>query len=253
MDGIKGVLLDVDGTLLDGEHGIPGASHAIERLRHKGLPFRLCTNTTRRPRRAIAATLEGAGIEVGTEEIVVPASLARRRILESGRRRAALLVSPESGEDFLGVTHEEAAPDWVVLGDLGRGFTFDVLNRAFHWLRGGATLLALHKNRFWHAGDEGMLLDAGPFVAALEYAAGVTAEVVGKPSAAFFHLAIADLDVSAASVLVVGDSVENDFLGAARAGCKTALVQTGQYNEDELRRCGRSPDLVLASVADLEL
>ena len=253
MEGIEGVLLDVDGTLLNGERPIPGASQVIERLRQKGLPFRLGTNTTRRPRRAIAAALEEAGIQVDADEIVVPASLARRRIIESGRRRAALLVPPESREDFLGVTHEETAPDWVVLGDLGYGFTFDVLNRAFHWLRGGATLLALHKNRFWHAGDEGLLLDAGPFVGALEYAAGVTAEVVGKPSVAFFHLAVADLGLHAASVLVVGDSVENDFLGAARAGCKTALVQTGQFNEDELRRCGRRPDLVRASVADLDL
>lgn len=253
MEGIGGVLLDVDGTLLHGDRAIPGASQAIERLRHLGIPFRLGTNTTRRPRSAIAATLKRAGIEVDAEEIVVPASLARRRILEFGRRHAALLVPPASREDFLGVTPEEATPDWVVLGDLGRGFTFDVLNRAFHWLRGGATLLALHKNRSWHAGGAGLLLDAGPFVAALEYAAGVTAEIVGKPSAAFFHLAIAGLGLPAASVLVVGDSVENDFLGAARAGCRTALVKTGQFSEEELNRCGLSPDFVHASVADLAL
>jgi ribonucleotide monophosphatase NagD (HAD superfamily) len=43
----------------------------------------------------------------------------------------------------------------------------------------------LQKNRFWQRAD-GLSLDVGPFVAALEYATGRQATVVGKPAGVSF-------------------------------------------------------------------
>jgi len=248
---MRGALIDVDGTLLDGESAIPGAAAAIARLRARGIPFRLTTNTTRRPRSAIAAALAGAGIEVSPAEIVIPASLARQRIVGSGKLRTGLLVPESCLEDLAGVIVDAETPDWVVVGDLGRDFTFERLNEGFRWLRAGAALIALHKNRFWHAGARGIVLDAGPFVTALEFATGQKAGVVGKPSVAFFELALADLGLPAADVLCVGDSLENDCIGAAQAGCRTALVRTGLFDAEELSHAGTAPDLILDSIADL--
>lgn len=260
ISGIRGVLIDVDGTLLAGDAAIPGAADALRHLRSRGMPFRLATNTTRRPRAAIAAVLQRAGIDVAPEEIVIPSSLACLRIVRSGLRRAALLIPETAKVDLPGVEEVDTSPDWVVVGDLGRGFTFDLLNRAFSWLGSGTPgqtrLLALHKNRYWHAGDEGLVLDAGPFVAALEYATGVEAEIVGKPSPAFFELALADLGIGelsmrAADVLCVGDSLPNDCLGAAAIGCRTALVKTGIFDSDALAQAPAKPDYVLESIAQL--
>lgn len=251
MGPIRGALIDVDGTLLDGEAAIPGAAEAIARLRGRGIPFRLTTNTTRRPRTVIAAALAQAGIAVKVEEIVIPASLARQRIAGSGKLRTGLLVPEPCLEDLEGVEPVSKDPHWVVVGDLGPGFTFDRLNEAFAWLRGGAALIALHKNRFWHAGSRGVVLDAGPFVAALEFATGRSAEVVGKPSAAFFELALADLGLPPGDVVCVGDSLENDCIGAAGAGCRTALVRTGLFDARELSRSGFRPDAILDSIDGL--
>lgn len=248
---IRGALIDVDGTLLDGETAIPGAAAAIERFRLRGIPFRLTTNTTRRPRSAIAAALKDAGIAVEPKEIVIPASLARQRITGSGKLRTGLLVPHPCLEDLEGVIPDTERPDWVVVGDLGRDFTFDRMNDGFRWLRGGASLIALHKNRFWHAGARGIVLDAGPFVTALEFATGQHAEVVGKPSAEFFRLALADLGLPAADVVCVGDSIENDCVGAAQAGCRTALVRTGLFDAGELSSSGAAPDRILDSIDDL--
>lgn len=252
IEGIRGVLLDVDGTLLDADRPISGAAQAIERLRRKGVALRMTTNTTRRPRSAVAEVLRRAGIRVRDEEVLAPSVLARRRILDSGRRRAALLVPPAARADFEGVEEDASRPDWVVLGDLGRGFTWETLNRAFHWIRGGAALLALHRNRHWDNGTDGVVLDAGPFVAALEYATGTEAELVGKPARAFFALALADLGVRGEETLVVGDDLEADCAGGADAGCRTALVLTGKTRREEAGRIRPGPDLVLGSVADLD-
>lgn len=250
---IDGLLVDVDGTLLHGDRAIPGAARAIGALRERCIPFRFSTNTTRKSRADVAEALVRAGISATEEEIVNPSILARRRILESGGRRVALLCPAAAHRDFAGTQPTERAPDWVVVGDLGSAFTWEVMNRAFHFLRDGAKLLALHKNRSWHAGDRGVLLDAGPFVAALEYACGVEAEIVGKPSRAFYELALAELGVGREGVLVVGDDPENDCAGGAAAGCRTALVRTGRFSEDALRAAAVVPDLLLDSIASLEV
>lgn len=249
--GVRGALIDIDGTLLHDDAALPGAAELLRRLRSAGIPFRLTTNTTRRPRSAIAAVLSRAGVDVDEREILVPASLARRRIVESSRPRAGLLLREASKEDFVGVTEDESHPDWVVIGDLGSGFTYERLNQAFRWLRDGASLIALQKNRFWDAGRDGILLDAGAFVAALEYAAGLTAQVVGKPSREFFVLALEDIGLSAGDVVSVGDSLENDCLGAARAGCRTALLRRGPLAERTEAYSDVVPDRLLDSIADL--
>jgi HAD superfamily hydrolase (TIGR01458 family) len=248
--GLRGALVDVDGTLLHGERPIPGAAAVLDRLSGAGIAWRLITNTTRRSRAEVAGALAAAGVEVAPASILAPAALARRRIVESGRRRAALLVPPSALCDFEGVTADERAPDWIVLGDLGRAFDWERLNHAFRCLLDGARLLALHRNRYWSAGEEGLCLDAGAFVAALEYAAGVTAEVVGKPARAFFELALGELGLPAADVLVVGDDVINEGRGAHEVGCRTAIVRTGKFREADLDRF--RPDLLLDSIADLD-
>lgn len=199
----------------------------------------------------VARALTDAGIPVSEDEVLAPSVLARKRIVDSGRVRAALLVPDSARRDFAGIVPEEASPDWVVVGDLGPLFSWEILNRAFHWIRNGASLLALHKNPFWHAGARGIVLDAGPFVAALEYAGSVEAEVIGKPSRAFYELSLGEIGVSPAEVLAIGDDPVNDCLGAAALGCRTALVRTGKFTEKLLRGSGAAPDVVVDSVANL--
>lgn len=248
----RGYLIDVDGTLLDGDREVPGAAEFLARLRSSGTPFRIVTNTTRRPRREVARGLSAAGIEVAPNEVLAPAALARLTIAASGKRRALLLVADGLLEDLPDLEACVERPDWVVVGDLGPAFTWERLNEAFRALLAGASLLALHVNRYWHDGDRGPKIDAGAFVRALEYAAGVEAEVVGKPSAAFFRLAVEDLGVPAGEVAMIGDDVRNDGVGAAGAGLRSILVRTGKFRQRDLDAAGGfAPERVIASIAEL--
>jgi ribonucleotide monophosphatase NagD (HAD superfamily) len=173
-------------------------------------------------------------------------------MLESGRHHAGLLVPDGARTDLEGVVADEQSPDWVVVADIGRGFDHDRLSAALRWLRAGARLLALHKNPCWQPGPEqGWVLDAGAYVAALEYGAGVTATVVGKPSRAFFELALTELGLPAHEVLVVGDDVTMDARGGAAAGCRTALVRTGTFQGTTAELAGFKPDMVVGSIAEL--
>jgi HAD superfamily hydrolase (TIGR01458 family) len=138
----------------------------------------------------------------------------------------------------------------VIVGDLGERFDYAALNRAFRLLMDGAELVALQKNRFWRTPD-GLSLDAGPFVAALEYATGQEAVVVGKPARAFFSTVLDDLGVPAADAVMVGDDVESDIGGALGAGLRAILVQTGKYRRDRVEASGIAPTATTASIADV--
>ncbi len=250
MSRFRAVLLDVDGTLLEGGRPVPGADRAVAFLRREGIPFRLATNTTRMPRRLLARRLAGCGIEVRAEEILSAPRAAAWWLAARGRRRVLPLLPEATLEDLEGLEVVEAEAEAVLVGDLGAAWTFEVLQRAFRELLEGAELVAVQRNRWWDPGD-GPVLDAGPFVAALEYAAGASATLVGKPSPPFFRAAAERLGVEPGEILVVGDSPENDVAGAVAAGLRTALVRTGRGRAADPARLDPRPELVLDSVADL--
>jgi HAD superfamily hydrolase (TIGR01458 family) len=161
-----------------------------------------------------------------------------------------VVVLDDLREDLEGVPEGDGPVDAVIVGDLGERWDYAVLNDAFRKLMDGAELIALQKNRYWETA-EGLSLDAGPFVAALEYASGRDAEVVGKPSDAFFELALGDLGVSADRAAMVGDDVEADVGGAMDAGLAGILVRTGKFREDLVRESGIEPTATVDSIADV--
>jgi HAD superfamily hydrolase (TIGR01458 family) len=134
--------------------------------------------------------------------------------------------------------------------ETGRVFGYENLNRAFAELEAGARLVCLHKNRWWQT-SRGPLLDAGAFVAGLEYAAGVEAEVVGKPTRSYFDAALADLGAATADAIMVGDDIEADVGGAKSAGLQAVLVRTGKFREESLAGAEPQPDVVVDSIADV--
>ncbi len=247
---LHAVLLDLDGVLYVQDEPVGGAVDAVARLREAGLALRLVTNTTSRPRRMIVERLERLGFDARAGDVVTPAALAVRHCLLADRRRAALVMNESVKEDFAEL--EEVADDAqaVIVGDLGPAFGYDVLNRAFRAVMDGAQLVALQKNRFWLTPD-GLSLDVGPFVAALEYATGCEALVLGKPSAEFFATVLGELDVEPTAAVMVGDDVESDVGGALDAGLAGVLVRTGKYREDAVRASGIQPTAIVDSIADV--
>lgn len=145
----------------------------------------------------------------------------------------------------------KTALPYVVIGDLGEAWDFRGLNRAFRLLHHNSDtqLIALGMTRYWQS-PNGLSLDVAPFVAALEHATGRRAIVLGKPAAAFFHTAAAQLGLPAASVMMIGDDIHADVAGAQAAGLHGALVKTGKFRDADLRT-GVTPDVILDSVADL--
>ncbi|MDP9477559.1 MAG: HAD-IA family hydrolase, partial [Actinomycetota bacterium] len=152
-------------------------------------------------------------------------------------------------EDLEGIAITDDSPGYVLVGNLGAGFTYQRLDAAFRHLMAGADLIALSKNRYWQRAGGELSLDAGPFVAALEYASGKSALGVGKPERAFFELALENLGLPSREVAMVGDDPELDVAGAQAAGLCSILVETGRHRPGTASPL--RPDVVLESVAQL--
>ena len=252
---IRGVLFDLDGVLYNGEEPIEGAAEAVEAVRDAGIPSLFVTNTTSRPRSALVKKLLRFGVAAKPDEFLTPPVAAAGWIRARGDGLAALFVPEATREEFRGLETraESDVPDlrYVVIGDLGTGWDYETMNRAFRLLHGSPDreLLALGLTRYWHS-PEGPNLDVAPFVAALECATGRCATVLGKPASEFFRQASAKLSLHPRDLLMIGDDIRADAAGARRAGLQAALVRTGKFRQADLDS-GERPDWVLDSVRDL--
>jgi HAD superfamily hydrolase (TIGR01458 family) len=273
--GVRGLLLDMDGVLVMRNATIPGAIDALAALDEAGFPYVVATNVSMVGRATLAADLARAGLTIPADRIVSASSSAAAYSLRrfSGQP-IYVLVAPDARTEFSGqllLGHDEAALPGarvaaVVIGDAGPEFTPRNLQTAFTLLRGGAKFVAMHKNRWWITPD-GVMLDSGAYVAALEFGTQKRALVTGKPSRAFFGEGVRMLGLTppgaasagglvATEVAMVGDDIWNDVRGAQRAGLRGVFVRSGKHGDAELARVawergGGSPDAVAPSIAEV--
>ncbi|ROO90482.1 HAD superfamily hydrolase (TIGR01458 family) [Actinocorallia herbida] len=243
------VLLDIDGVLTVAWRPIPGAVEAVTRLRADGHDLLLLTNTTSRTKADITGALVAAGFPVGPADVMTATTATAAFLAEHHPdARVFLLNGGDVTADLPGVRLVDDAPDVVVVGGAGPAFDYPTVDRVFGFLNDGAHLVAMARNLSWRTAD-GLSLDAGAYLLGWEAAAGVRAEVIGKPSPAFFHAALARL--GADTGVMVGDDLEADVLGAQRAGLTGVQVRTGKFREKDLAAAFAAPDHVIDSVADL--
>ena len=251
---MRAILFDLDGTLYENGVPLPGAAEVVAELRRRGVQLGFVTNTTSRSRWLLTERLLRCGIDAKPEQIVTALRAGAAHLAERGFRRISALVPEAAHEDLADFELTDERPEAVVVGDLDDQWTYDILNRAFRHVMDGAELIALSRDRYWQQPD-GLVLDCGPFVAALEYASGKSAYVCGKPSPDFYHTALASLGHWAIErpkdVVMVGDDIWGDIEGAQRAGLTAWLVKTGKYREEVFAKSGVRPDAALASVADV--
>lgn len=245
---VKGVLFDLDGTIYENGRLIDGARETLEFCRQQRWPYRFVTNTTRKPSAIVAEMLHSLGVDVDAEWIFTPAAAARSRLAGRKISRCHFLLKKSLMADFQGIEPVDEAPQAVVIGDLGNEFSYGCLNRAFRFLLDpGCAFLALADNRYFRQNGE-LSLDVGAFVAALEYATGRHRELVGKPSQSFYQMAVESMRVPVSEVLMIGDDLESDVLGAKRAGLRGVLVRTGKYDKRRSQTKVGQPDALIDSI-----
>ncbi|XP_051838641.1 phospholysine phosphohistidine inorganic pyrophosphate phosphatase isoform X3 [Antechinus flavipes] len=229
--GVRGLLLDISGVLYDGGDGggtpIPGSIEAVARIKQSGLKLRFCTNESQKSRDKFVGLLRRLGFDISVDEITSPAPAARQILKERGLR-PYLLVHDDVRSEFEGM--DTSDPNCVVIGDAGDGFSYQSMNEAFRVLIDleNPVLLSLGKGRYYKETD-GLMLDVGPYMRALEYACDIQAQVVGKPAPEFFQAALKEMGTEAHETLMIGDDIVSDVGGARHCGMRALQVRTGKF------------------------
>lgn len=250
IQSVKAALFDLDGVLYIGNQVIPGAIETIEALRKAGIAIRFATNTSTLSLASLQQKLQALGFEASTDEIMSAPQATIQYLKQKQNPVCKLLLEDDVKKDFACFDQSDTAANYVVIGDIGDGWTYPLLNEVFHCLVNGAQLIAIHKNRFWQT-ETGLQMDIGAFVTGLEYASNTKAMLMGKPSAQFFNMAVNALGLKPSEVVMVGDDIDADVGGAQDAGLHGILVKTGKYRETYTRLSSVDPDAILPSVREL--
>lgn len=250
----QGFLIDMDGVIYSGNDLIPGADHFIAQLRQRNVPFLFLTNNSQRTPRDVVNKLAGLGME-SEEKDVFTSAMATGWFLAHQKPNGTAYVLGEGG--LITSLHEcgyslvTNDPDFVVVGE-GRNFTLEMVNHAVEAILGGAKLVATNldpspKKQGWNN------LGIKAIIAMIEEATGIKAFSVGKPSPVMMRVARKKIGLSTEETTIIGDTMTTDILGGKQVGYRTVLTLSGVTRQEHLRQFAFSPDIVVGSVAELDL
>lgn len=245
------LLLDLEGTIYTREGVLPGALEAVAALRERCDAVRFLTNTDSQATDALHASLVERCLNLSIDELFTPVRAASELVSAADGTAFALVTDAVRAQlgQRIGLTDDPDAATHVLVGDCRPSLSYALLDAAFSAVTSGCPLVALQRGRFFLSAGA-RHLDTGAIVAALEYAAGVSAEVVGKPSPSFVRLALASLGPDAAGdVWVVGDDATSDIAMGHAFGATTVQVRTGKFTQQPEASTGATH--TIDSLADL--
>ena len=255
---MSAILFDLDGVIYESDSEIAGASATVKWFSQQNIPHLFLTNTTSKSRTELVAKLARFDISTVENEFLTPPVAACQWLRSHGLNNVALFTPETTKAEFADfniltdtdIVEHTCSIDAVIVGDLGEGWTFGILNKIFRILvhNPQSTLIALGMTRYWKT-DTGLQLDVGPMVKALEFATDRRATVTGKPSLEFFEAATGLLGEND-DVVMIGDDIRGDIKASQQAGLKAIQVRTGKFSEDDLS-LGIIPDAVLDSIKQL--
>lgn len=253
--GLKGIIFDIDGTLVRGPGALPGAVRAVTAAQACGLRIVFCTQDSIDSRASIASRLRDLGFKALPGDIVSAGWLAARYLGERYRGAPIYVMgSPNLRRTFsvrgINVASDrdaQAARAVFVAGDAE--FTAGHFNAACMAIWNGADFFGVGYDRVFSGGSPPSP-GPGPIIKTIEYVTGRRARIIGKPSLGLAAAALRRLKTQPHETAVVGDQPYADIRMGKFAGCKTVLVLTGGASAADARRIPLRwrPDAVLTGV-----
>jgi 4-nitrophenyl phosphatase len=253
---IRGVVFDVDGTVLRGDAALPGAAAGLAAVADAGLRRLFVTNNPTRTPAAYAERFARAGFDVAPSEVLTAGTVTVRYLRERHAGDRTYLIGEAGLRDQLSAAGQRLVDDpaaaEVVVASIDRSFDYETLSRALWALADdGVPLVGTDPDAVIPAADADRP-GSGAIIEAVASVAGRAPDaVLGKPSRLARELVLDRLDLSPAECLVVGDRLDTDVALGAEAGMRTALVRSGVTDDAALARSTVRPDHVLDSLADL--
>lgn len=251
----RGVVVDIDGTVLREGSLIPGAAEALASLRERADHVLYLTNNPTVPPADYAADLGDLGLEATAEDVLTAAVATIDYLREEHGGETVFPIAEASIVDQLRaadvrLTDDPGDADVVVAG-YHREFHHDDMQAALDALDDDVAFVGTDPDTTVPT-EDGLKPGSGAIVNAV---AGVTGRqpdaVLGKPSETTARLAADRLGVPPEECVLVGDRIDTDVAMGDAAGMTTVLVRTGVDGDADAQTGDVDPDHVLDSLADV--
>ncbi|MFN3693747.1 MAG: HAD-IIA family hydrolase [Ignavibacterium sp.] len=239
------LLIDFDGVIKLGNKIAPDAKNFFTFIEKECIPACILSNSTLRTSELMKNFLLERSLK-----LEIPAFTAFDVTLEYVKKhysKVKVYCRDYLLHHFEGMI-DEHKPEAVVIGDIGDRWNYETMNEIFNYVMNGAEMVAMHKNKFWLP-ERKLILDAGAFITAIEYATDKKATVIGKPSPLYFSTALEELGFSDnQEFIMIGDDLENDILAAQKIGGRGILILTGKTKSSDIKEA--KPDFAVNSLSE---
>lgn len=214
----KGILVDLDGTVLGSGRLLPGAGAFLRAASGRCI---VVSNDAEHLPAEIARKLCRLGVVLPPDRILLAGALALERLAAQRPGVRVLVLASRSLRryaQYLGLRSSREGVDVVFLGR-DRRFGYETLALAANAVRRGALLVVANPDLTHPSPDGGIVPETGALLRALLACTGpVPYEIVGKPEPHLFQAALERLGLRAPQVLMIGDNPETDGRGARDLG-----------------------------------
>jgi len=219
------LLIDFDGVIRLGDKPAPEAKDFFRFIGEKNIPAFIISNSTLKTSEDIKKFFKANDIPFSVPAMT--AAEAALKYVADNYKRVKVYCAENIKRLFDDFTVDKN-PEAVIVGDLKDEWSYDILNEIFRDVYEGADLIAMQKNKYWKPDGISLCLDAGSFIAAIEYAAGKEALLIGKPSPIYFRTALKITGNENSPFIMLGDDIETDIHAAQQIGGKGILIFTGK-------------------------
>ena len=245
---MKPLLIDLDGVLKIGNSPAPDVNEFFNFINQNKIPACILSNSTLRTGDLVREFFASQSIELTIPAIT--AFDAALSFVKKNYKKVQVYCRDYLIHHFEGMIDNEN-PEAIVIGDIEDKWNYQIVNDIFKKVFAGADLVAMHKNKYWNPHGE-LLIDAGAFITAIEFASGNSAILIGKPSPLYFKTALENIDAKIEDgFFMIGDDIENDIKAAQDIGGKGILIYTGKTKFPLDRNIHIKPDFEAHSLKEV--
>lgn len=231
----KGYLIDLDGTMYNGNEPIETARGFVSELERKGIPYVFLTNNATKSQAEAVQKLIAMGVETSPENMYTSAMATAAYISTHHRGASAYVIGTSSLKSMLqdaGLTLSEDEADIVIMG-LDPDIDYAKLKRAALLIGKGAGFIATNPDRRFPT-EEGIVPGNGALQQVLIETTGVEPVIIGKPNEFILEGAMAQLKLEKHEVALIGDNYDTDIMTGINGGIDTIHVDTGVSPAEEV-------------------
>jgi 4-nitrophenyl phosphatase len=249
---IRNLIIDMDGVLWLGDQPLPALDTFFDTLRMLKIKFVLATNNASKSGHEYVAKLAKFGVDVTLNEILTsPQATALYLAGNAPDARVFVIGEPGLAEELhaksLRVVNDEPQTATHVVVGWDRTLSYAKLAEACLLIRAGAAFIGTNPD-VTYPDARGIVPGNGATLAALRVSTDVEPIIIGKPQREMMTQSMARMGSTPFNTAVIGDRLDTDILGGARAGLTTLMVLSGISTRHEAQTGDIHPDYIFEDI-----